>query len=192
MRYRWILLVCCAALLSACAQATSTPSPLPPIPAVSATANAEIAASPTPILRATLPPAWTESAATHLPSASPTLTLTPSATLDLTNPAIMSRPTLEVCGSFGEDLERNATNFPIGSSPQVYWTRVEGAELYAVTLFNAEFVTLFSGFTPETSFVFDGELFELGGIYTWEVRPLNGLGVQLCISRGALLIPVIG
>ena len=100
-------------------------------------------------------------------------------------------PTLEVCTNFGEDVERNSLTFPISTSPQVYWTAVEGAAIYRVTLYNAAGEMLVDSFSETSPVSFDAELFELDNNYFWEVRPFSGTGVQLCVPRGALLTPVI-
>lgn len=193
MPYRPILLLCALALmLGACAQAQPTAVPTNPAPLDSAPA-ATTTDSPTatPLMRSTLPPTWTPNWTETPIVPTGTFTMTPEPTVDITATYLITAPTLEVCANFGEDIERNSLTFPINTDPQVYWTPVEGAAIYRVTLHNAAGDVLADSFSEAPPASFDAGLFELDTNYFWEVRPFSGTGAQLCIPRGALLTPVI-
>lgn len=193
MPYRPMILLCALALLlGACAQAQPTAAPTNAAPQGAATAaTVTDAPTATPLMRSTLPPTWTPNWTASPVVPTGTYTMMPEPTVDMTATYLITAPTLEVCANFGEDIERNSLTFPINSSPQVYWTEVEGAAIYRVTLYNAAGEMLSDSFSETPPASFDAEWFELDNNYFWEARPFSGTGVQLCAPRGAVLTPVI-
>jgi hypothetical protein len=190
MRCAFALLLTALILLSACT--TSTPTP-----AATLTLSLTLTPAPsrTPIPTETniptLPPSWTP-AATPTPRP-PTATFTPTFTPTIDpNAALLAQPTRPECAGFSIDFARSSPSFVIGTDPTVYWTLAQNALTYRLTLRDEQDHLLFSITTGGTSFTFDGRLFERNRNYTWDVRPLNVSGEQMCVSRGARLTPVIG
>ncbi len=103
--------------------------------------------------------------------------------------ALLSQPFAPECADFGADPQRNSTQVMLGSPATVAWTPVETAAAYVVRLYDTNLVTLVSQTTTETEFNFDADLFQFGQNYSWDVSPLDADGVQLCPTRGGLLIP---
>jgi hypothetical protein len=102
-----------------------------------------------------------------------------------------------VCSTFAVDVAQSARDFPANTEPQVFWTPVQGATQYRVSLFSFdEFgnpTFEFDGYTAETNYTFtiDLFLFEAGRPYGWEVYPIDNRGIQMCISRGGELLPFV-
>lgn len=211
---RWggLILIGAAALLGACGQqpATSAPTTVateaPPTPVVSPTA----VLTATPLVRATLPPSWTPvisltpsitpsasitltpsktNTPTDTPTITPSLTFTPTPTPRLTDIALAQQPLLPACVNFGADPERTSSTFIFGDAPIVYWTPVDAAAVYQIRLVDENQTTLKTDTTTDTQYTFDVKYFEDGGIYGWDVIPLDQDGVQMCPSRGGLLRP---
>lgn len=176
-------------LVAACTP--QAPEALPTLAPLPTAANTDTPApTQTPLIRATLPPTWTPevqaSPENDAAQAEATATTISAPAQPL---AVFSPTALAVCAGFGEDLQRNTRTFPIGAAPTVYWTPVEGAVQYYVALVdeNGEIVQV--NYTAETGFRFDESLFEAGRLYGWEAYPIDALGQQMCLSRGAELIP---
>lgn len=173
-----------ALALAACAPAqpalpTLVPSPTPIIITALPTA--------TTVTRPTLPPTWTPAAAeTALPPEASASTPTPEGA---SGAQFVPASPLPACATFGEDRERNSRTFAPGTAPQVYWTVVEGAASYSVALINDAGETVFEGYTLEPTITFEADLFEPGRLYGWEAYPINPLGQQMCLARGAELFP---
>lgn len=179
-RYLIVLFLACISL-AGCAQEEIAPPPtLAPSPTVEIITAQP---SPTELKRATLPPTWTpvqevtptvaEAAATLIPSDTPIPPPTP----------------LEVCNTFNEDRTLNKRTFIFGESPTVYWTPVQGAAQYSITLVDATNTALKVDYTADTKYTFDASLFEKGKMYGWEAYPIDNIGQQMCIARGAELTP---
>lgn len=161
-------------------EATEEPTPLP-------------TATPLNLQRPTLPPTWT-------PSPDPNSVTQPEATtgadssgqaqqLATQSPAFAAATPLEVCTGFGEDRERNKRTFKIGESPQVFWTAVAGAGSYSISLIDETETVLLTEYTTEPTYTFDASLFEQSKFYGWEAYPIDMIGQQMCLGRGAELFP---
>jgi hypothetical protein len=96
---------------------------------------------------------------------------------------------LEVCANFGEDRTLNKRTYTFGADAQVYWTSVQGAAYYSISLVDETGTPILTDYTSETTFVFTADLFEKGKLYGWEVIPVDSLGQQMCLGRGAELFP---
>lgn len=165
--------------LAATVEATDEPTPAP-------------TATPLNLQRRELPPTWTPSPDANQAQVPPTVEGQPQATqqqLPTQAPAFVAATPLEVCTAFGEDRERNSRTFVIGESPQVFWTAVAGAGSYSISLIDETGAVLLTDYTVETTFTFDSNLFEQGKLYGWEAFPLDGVGQQMCLGRGAELFP---
>jgi hypothetical protein len=150
-------------------------------------------ATPLDLRRPTLPPTWTpasESAGDAQATLDPQ---SPDAQSQSTQvqptPAFVPPTALEVCTGFGEDRTRNLRTFEIGESPQVFWTAVEGAASYSISLVDETGEVLLTDYTVEPTFTFEAETFEEGKFYGWEAYPIDPVGQQMCIGRGAELFP---
>lgn len=184
VRKPWSVVTALLLTLASCTQ--SEPASLPTL-ALSAT---PIVATPpptaTPIVRPTLPPTWTPVPDT--PSASELSAATP--TVERMPPVLFVPATpLAVCATFGEDRERNKRTFVPGTEPQVFWTAVEGAMSYYVALIDETGAVVFEGYTVEPTITFPADLFKPGKLYGWEAYPIDALGQQMCLARGAELFP---
>lgn len=170
--------------MAACAQAE--PAPLPTL--VPSPTPIVVTALPTatPITRPTLPPTWTPVADTapSQDNSGPTPTVE-------TAPAVQFVPAtpFPACATFGEDRERNNRTFEPGTAPQVFWTAVEGATSYHIALIDETGSIVFESYTIEPTVTFPIELFEPGKLYGWEAYPIDSLGQQMCLARGAELFP---
>ena len=187
MVYRLLALMILVA--AACTPQVTEPTPtLATLPTEAETATPE--PTRTPVVRATLPPTWTPEGETTSPVDESQPDVAATSTSGPTVPPPVIPPTaLEVCRNFGEDLQLNSRTFPIGTAPTVYWTPVEGAVQYSITLVDENGESLLVDYTAETNFTFEEDLFESRRLYGWEVYPIDVLGQQMCLSRGAELMP---
>ncbi|MFN8448428.1 MAG: hypothetical protein U0521_07515 [Anaerolineae bacterium] len=78
--------------------------------------------------------------------------------------------------------------FP-GDSADHRLDSVRSAVAYQIRLYDANRVTIATHTTTDTVYQFTDETFRLGESYAWEVSPIDADGIQLCPSRGALLLP---
>jgi hypothetical protein len=159
------------------------------LPTLNSTANSELttattaatdAATQPPLERPTLPPTWT---------VSPVATEPPTATVDLTRQAQLVKPTLVVCGGFAADRERSGAVHDDGNPVQVFWTVVDTAARYRISLRNDSGVELITDYTLEPTYTFAGDIFERDGVYAWSVYPEDSLNQQMCFERGAEILP---
>lgn len=136
--------------------------------------------------RATLPPAWTaapQATSTPVPQADPAETVVPTQ-----QPVIA--PTLpESCNAFGPDPNRNVRVYKAGEDTTIYWLPVEEAQYYSIALTDETGAVVFTDYTAETGYVFEADLIEDGKLYGWQAYPINVLGQQMCLTRGAELFP---
>lgn len=193
MRLKLTLFVILSLLLAACAQEQALPTSVLE-PTVEETEEAVIPQdTPTPLQRATLPPTWT-------PSPEPEAVQDASGGEVVQPPADPQQPVqqlsdviaptaLEVCATFGEDRELNNRRFTPGGPVQVHWTAVQGASSYYIILVDETGDLLKEGYSIQPTFVFEPELFDADKIYGWEVYPIDPAGQQMCLSRGAELVP---
>lgn len=193
-----VIVLLCALLAAVCAAAcTSTPLPtLTLIPSDTPTVTdtpdpLTPAPTGTPVVLPTLPPTWTQPPVVTQERTTPPPTATFTPTVD-PNTTLIAQPTLPACAPFSIDFARSVTTFTVGSDPQVYWNGVTDALNYRVSLRNDRSELLFTALIGATAFTFDGELFEAGRNYSWDVRPLDVRGTQMCLSRGAVLTPTVG
>lgn len=159
-------------------EATEEPSPLP-------------TATPLNLVRSTLPPAWTAAPDANTQGQPDATTAAdqsgqPAATQP---PTFAPATALDACTGFGEDRDRNVRTFKIGDSPQVYWTAVPGAASYSISLVDETGEKLLTDYTTDTTFTFDATLFEQTKLYGWEAYPIDPVGQQMCLARGAELFP---
>lgn len=193
------LMVAFVCLLSACAQEAPLPTlaatTVPETPTDNQTAgdNAQPTAVTEPtatatqvtIRRPTLPPTWT-------PVLRPTETPLPTQSIPTATPFVPRSTLPEACSTFAIDFENSTREFPVGMSPRAAWTPVEGAQAYRVRLLRTDgFVIRDDIYIEETSYVFDGRLFEEGQRYGWSVYPINSAGDQMCFERGQELVPYV-
>lgn len=176
-------------LLAACAQtAPPTATPIPPTATIIVTPEA----TPTPLQRPTLPPTWTPVSRSE-PEATPTdganAALPVDAEPPTLNPVLIPPTPLEVCNNFSEDFERNRRTFTPGEPATVYWTAVEGAASYYIALLDDLGLVAIDDYTLEPTYTFMPEVFEPGKLYGWQVYPIDRLGQQMCLARGAELFP---
>jgi len=192
MRKRTLPFIVALVLLAACQQQAVVPTLVPTSLAPTATPE-EVATDPPPptaVTRATLPPTWTPAPQvtnTPLPAQEP-ITTDGEAAAQPTSPVIV--PTLpEACNSFDPDLNRTSRTYRAGEDAPVYWIPVEGAEFYSVSLTDENGDIVFTDYTADSGYVFSADLIEDGKLYGWEVYPINNLGQQMCLTRGAELFP---
>jgi hypothetical protein len=145
-----------------------------------ATTAATDAATQAPLERPTLPPTWT---------VSPVATEPPTATTDLTREAQSVKPTLVVCGGFTADRERSGAVHTGDNPIQVFWTAVDTAARYRISLRNDRGEELITDYTLETTYTFSADLFESDGVYAWSVYPEDSLNQQMCFERVAEILP---
>jgi hypothetical protein len=150
------------------------------IEAATATIAATEAATQSPLERPTLPPTWT---------VSPVATELPTATVDLTLQAQLVKPTLVVCGGFAADRERSGAVHFQGNPVQVFWTAVDTAARYRISLHNDRGAELITDYTLQPTYTFAGDIFERDGVYAWSVYPEDSLNQQMCFERGAEILP---
>jgi hypothetical protein len=147
---------------------------------VTATTAATEAATQAPLERPTLPPTWT---------VSPVATEPPTATVDQTREAQLVKPTLVVCGGFTADRERSGAVHTGGNPIQVFWSAVDTAARYRISLRNDRGEELITDYTREPTYTFAGDIFERDGVYAWSVYPEDALNQQMCFERGAEILP---
>lgn len=187
---RWMTLFLIGILLAACAQQEQLPEP-EITPEVTEEVTTEMpTATPLPLERPTLPPTWTPSPVPEEDNSQQTeqVMATPAAPTDDPN-AFVPPTALEVCNTFGEDRSLNQRTFTMGEPVRVFWTSVQNAASYSISLVNSSGLVLATDYTRETTYVFPPELFTNNDLYGWEVYPIDPAGQQMCISRGAELMP---
>jgi hypothetical protein len=154
--------------------------------------------TPTEIRRATLPPTWTPTPDPDAPeeaaAGNPQIGGEGLAIIETgaTEPAPMLQapPTpLEVCFNFGEDREQNPRYYVPGQAATVVWTPVQGAQYYSIMLVNEAGESLLVEYVDGTQYTFGPELLTDRGLYGWEAYPVDSIGQQMCLSRGAQLFP---
>ena len=187
---RLLYLLALLLLLAAC---TTPPAPaatpLPPTdPAAAPPSETPLPAGdvPTnmPIERATLPPTWTPPVDVNADTPTPTeVTLVP----DLTSEALRFQPTLAACDAFVFDRNTTPRTFRLGEPVTISWGAPFGAARYRVSLLDQTLAPLFVQNTTATTFSFPANVFQFGGLYGWEVRPLDLNGVQFCLPIGGEL-----
>jgi hypothetical protein len=161
-------------LLAACAQ-TPPPTATPEPP----TATPPPAATSTPFIRPTLPPEWTPTDTPTEPAAPPTPTDDPRVQQLLDNPSAPG-----VCDTFAADPQRNIASVVAGSSVQVFWQPALDAAQYELGLFDDRGFRIDVIRTPETTHLFDAELFQPGRTYGWIVIPFSSEFEPLCLPQG--------
>ena len=202
MLLRSAILIIVSIFLAACAQEQpapiDTPSPTEIIP--TETVTVEPSATATLAARSTLPPEWTVAPPTDA-SAANTVDSDNTANSAAEAPTMTAAPPLELqapvpndtldaaCESFGPDSDRNVRTYRAGEDATVYWYPVMGAEFYSITLTDETGEAVVTNYTSETGYVFSADLFEDGGLYGWEAYPVNSVGQQMCLTRGAELFP---
>jgi hypothetical protein len=177
-RYLIIFLLVCISL-TACAQEEAVPPTLAPSPTQEIITPLPTA---TEIKRATLPPTWT-------PVQEVIATATEILTTEVVNTPIPPPTALEVCTNFGEDRALNKRTYTTGQPAQIFWTPVQGAVQYSISLVDQTGTVLYVGYTADTNFTFEATLFEAGQFYGWEAYPIDNIGQQMCLGRGAELFP---
>lgn len=184
----WLLLILLPAACAAPPSPTATPIP-PTEPAVPPTEIAppvESALTNLPVERGTLPPTWTP---VLLETLTPTeVTLVP----DLTSEALRFLPTLTACESFVFNRDSTPRTYTLGQPVTITWSAPLGAASYRVMLLDQSLVPLFVETTTATTYMLPAELFQFGGIYGWEVRPLDINGAQFCLPIGGELTMATG
>lgn len=170
-------------VLTACATQQTVLPEITPSPEITATEVVTATAAPTLAPRSTLPPTWT-------PGVPPTDTPVGGAEAATQVPPTIVQPTLpEACNTFEPDLERTPRNYVAGQDVTVYWTAVDGASFYYVALTDETATVILRDYTEEPSYTFPADQFEAGKLYGWEAHPINALGIQMCLARGAELFP---
>lgn len=171
-------------LLTACAAQQTAPPVTTPPPDVTVTDAPTVTTAPTLAPRSTLPPTWT-----------PGVPETETPVVDSTPLEQQAQPTSaeaalpEACNTFEPDMSRTPRNYVAGEDVTVYWSAVEGAGFYYVALTDEEATVVFEDYTEDTSYTFPAAQFEAGNFYGWEAHPINALGIQMCLARGAELFP---
>lgn len=190
MRIYWVIVILLA--VAACAP-QAEPTAAPPTPTAEEV-TPEPSATPLELRRPTLPPTWTPSPEVGGQAQAQNVDVTPHPEGQPTQPPagitqFAPATPLDVCNTFGEDRELNRRTFKIGESPQVFWTAVEGAASYSVSLIDETGQVVLTEYTVEPTITFDATLFEEGKLYGWEAYPIDALGQQMCLGRGAELFP---
>lgn len=200
MMQQWFLVMMTLLVLFsavACAPAEEPPLPtlagqqesLPleetPIEEPAASTEADPTNTPRPSGRPTLPPTWT-------PQPSPTMTNTPEPVFPSPTPFIPAAGVPDACSNFVADIAGSTIEFRLGTPPTAAWTSIEGAELYRLTLAEANGRVIRDDiYLTDTQYQFDGSLFEEGRFYGWSVYPINANGDQMCFQAGLELIPFV-
>jgi hypothetical protein len=194
MRKQSLFVVALIVLITAAA-CDSQIQPTAPPPSPTEEVTPAPSATPLELRRPTLPPTWTPSPDPNGAQVQAT-TDTQSANVQTTAvqqvtqvPAFIPATPLEVCATLGEDRERNKRTFVIGESPQVFWIPVQGAASYSISLIDETGTVIHTDYTTEPTFTFDSTLFQQGKLYGWEVYPIDAIGQQMCLGRGAELFP---
>lgn len=185
MKHMMWIVALLALLLAACttpeAESTAEPTEVPP-------------ATQFVLTRAPLPPTWT-------PYVQPTVTRTPT----ITPPPFTAMPTFTLpasCFAFQADYARIEDQFFVGTSPVLYWSPIDDASEYRVTITDPEGVAILVRWVDKTvdSFTVPAEIFELDEetavldtvmVYGWEVTPVDENRTGYCDSIGGELIPIL-
>ncbi len=175
------LLVIVGLLLAACDQNSPTQE-IPTLVPQDPTPTAENLESTERPPRPTLPPTWTPTSPPDTPT--PIETVTEA----VVEQVIDATPRPE-CANFGPDMSVSEENFALGRMPTVSWTAVPNAQLYWLVLTDINGTEVHEAFIAETSYTFPADIFRGPMRYGWEVRPLDAAGIQMCIGRGATLLP---
>lgn len=179
MRQNLMVILLAGLVLASCAQEELVLPTLAPSPTQEIVTEAP---TPTPVRRATLPPTWTP-----VQAATPTaIEVAPTEEAPVPIPPVTP---LEVCATFGEDRTLNKRTYTAGQPAQVFWTPVQGAVQYSISLVDQTGKQLYVNYTADTNFTFDASLLQAGKLYGWEVYPIDALGQQMCLGRGAELFP---
>lgn len=155
---------------------TLMPTGQPIVPAASNTPAEDVpTAAPTnpPSERATLPPTWTS-------SPEPTATFVPPTETPV--PLFTAIPTLVACGSFDVDRNQSAATFVVGTPTQVFWTAVQGASRYRISVINATNEEIFFDYAIDATYTFKPDQFATGERYAWRVYPEDSLLRQMCLA----------
>lgn len=144
-----------------------------------------------PLTRPTFPPTWTPSAGgdTSTDNGSGTDSAAPTTPPGTPIPIPTEQPTLVVCGGFVADRARSTSSFTLGTTPQIFWTKVDTAFRYRIRLLDDTGAELFVDFSLDPTYTFKADLFERGKVYAWSVYPEDSIGQQMCGERGAELLP---
>ena len=140
-----------------------------------------------PVERATLPPEWTAAPQvtdTPVPTSTPEI---PPTVFVETGPIIPAE--IPGCENFGVDLTQTKRTYVRGEDVTVFWTTIDGAAFYKVMLLNNRAEEIFVVYVDTNSYVFTADKFEPGEFYGWQVHPVSPLGVQMCLTEGAELLP---
>ncbi len=144
-----------------------------PASAMPAEAVPTLAPTSPPSERPTLPPTWTS-------SPEPTATIIPPTETPV--PVFTALPTLVACGPFDVDREQSAAAFVVGTPAQVFWTAVQGATRYRISVLNAFNEEIFFDYALEPTYTFSPDQFETGQRYAWRVYPEDSLLRQMCLA----------
>lgn len=171
------LLVCWVVLagLAACTPQNNDilPTLIPTIQPVVTQEQATPPPTNTLSARPTLPPTWT-------PSVVPTETaLGPTET---PVPVFTAIPTLVACAPFDVDREKSASTFIVGTPTQVFWTPVQGASRYRISIINGFNQEVFFDYAIDATYTFKADQFEAGQRYAWRVYPEDSLLRQMCLA----------
>lgn len=190
-RFMPLLLLTLVMVLAACASGSEEPAATeaPPAEATPEVEAETATPEPTPTLtptfvRPTLQPTWTPT-----PMNTPTLLPEEVAATEASAPTVPPPATIDpACGTFGPDRAVMDTEFLLGESPTIAWTPVEGAALYRVLIYDQNGFQVHSELVEETSVDVNPDVFTVAGPYGWDVEPLDGFGIQMCIGRGDMLL----
>lgn len=167
------------------AQAVPAPSEIPPGDSPvqpTPTVTQDALPTPTPFVRATLPPSFTPT-----PDLLPTATATPlteiSPTEAVANDAPVPTPRPE-CATFLPDFENSTQRFDFGTTATIAWTAVENAQLYRVIIFDEQGFEVHTRLVEQTLYEIPADALPFPGIYGWSVEPLDSVGIQMCIGVG--------
>jgi hypothetical protein len=181
--HRGLILLIVLLALTACATQQAAPPAATLPPAGTETEVVSPTEPPTLAPRSTLPPTWT-------PGVPPTETPQGGIPTATEVPPTIVQPTLpEACNTFEPDMERTPRNYIDGQDVTVYWSAVEGAGFYYIALTDETAAVVFEDYTEEPSYTFPADQFESGKLYGWQAHPINALGIQMCLARGAELFP---
>jgi hypothetical protein len=195
MKMLVIALILVLGVLSACSQ---EPQALPTLAASSTPLTSdepsevpsEAPPTSTDRPRPTLPPTWTPASvqtSTPLPTSVPAV----APTSDPSIPTVIVPTRPPSCDTFGPDLSILSRTYAEGQDVTVYWIDIPEAEFYNIILIDDTGAQVMADYTPDATYVFPADRFDYGRIYGWEAIPINSLGQQICIARGAELVPEV-